>query len=386
MNQKINILIVGLITPQNRMVHTESYFAEFKKLIETNFITPKASYFTKLRSIDPSTFITKGKLEEIKKICIENDIDEIILSEKLSPHQEMKLEKILEVTVYDRNHLILEIFEKQAQTEEAKIQVQIAFLEHQKTRVAGHGSHFSQQSGRFGIISGAGETQKELDLRHIDHLLHRLKKELKNLEAHQERQRKERLKNNVFHIAIVGYTNAGKSTLFTTLTKSPVLAEDKLFATLTTTTRELFISDQLKRKVVITDTVGFIQNIPHELIESFKSTISELLYASLLIHVIDASNTDFEKQYETVIQTIAELGGGDIPTIEIYNKADLLSSEAKEEIIKRVTLYNQQYPDHTRKVFFTNAKNKETLGQLWQEIIAAVGEKQPSPTLNNLIK
>lgn len=376
MNQKINILIVGLITPQNRMVHTESYFAEFQKLIETNFIIPKVSFFTKLRTIDPSTFITKGKLEEIKKLCIENDIDEIILSEKLSPHQEMKLEKILEVTVYDRTHLILEIFEKQAHTEEAKIQVQIAFLEHQKTRVAGHGSHFSQQSGRFGIISGAGETQKELDLRHIDHLLHRLKKELKNLEAHQERQRKERLKNNVFHIAIVGYTNAGKSTLFTTLTKSPVLAEDKLFATLTTTTRELFVSDELKGKVVITDTVGFIQNIPHELIESFKSTISELLYASLLIHVIDASNTDFEKQYDTVVQTISELGGGNIPTIEIYNKADLLTEDAKNEIIKRVTLYNQQYPDYIRKVFFTNAKNKETLSNLWHEIISALEEKK----------
>lgn len=374
MNQKINILIVGLITPQNRMVHTESYFAEFQKLIETNFIIPKVSFFTKLRTIDPSTFITKGKLEEIKKLCIENDIDEIILSEKLSPHQEMKLEKILEVTVYDRTHLILEIFEKQAHTEEAKIQVQIAFLEHQKTRVAGHGSHFSQQAGRFGIISGAGETQKELDLRHIDHLLHRLKKELKNLEAHQERQRKERLKNKVFHIAIVGYTNTGKSTLFTTLTKSQVLAEDKLFATLTTTTRELFVSDELKGKVVITDTVGFIQNIPHELIESFKSTISELLYASLLIHVIDASNTDFEKQYDTVVQTISELGGGDIPTIEIYNKADLLSEEAKEEIIRRVTLYNQQYPEHIRKVLFTNAKNKETLSLLWNEIILTIQE------------
>jgi GTP-binding protein HflX len=352
-NKKLNILIVGLITPKNKMVYPEYYFHEFEKLIETNFITPTFKYFSKLRSIDPSTFVTKGKLEEIKKICIEHNIEEIIFSEKLTPHQEMKLEKILGTIVYDRTHLILEIFEKQAQTDEAKIQVQIAFLEHKKTRVAGHGSHFSQQSGRFGVISGAGETQKELDLRHIDHLMQRLYKELKQLEEHKQRQRKDRLKNNVFSIAIIGYTNAGKSTLFNTLTKASVLAEDKLFATLNTTTRELFINDDFIKKVVITDTVGFIQNTPHELIASFHSTLAELKYSSLLLHLIDLSNPDWQQQYHTVNNTIAELGAKDIFTIEIYNKIDQLDSIALEDLKNNILKDNQS-------ALFINATNKST--------------------------
>lgn len=367
---KNNILIVGLITPQNKMVYPEYYFQEFEKLIETNFITPIYRYFSKLRNIDPSTFVTKGKLEEIKKICIEYDIDEIIFSEKLTPHQEMKLEKILEVIVYDRTHLILEIFEKQAQTEEAKIQVKIAFLEHKKTRVAGHGSHFAQQAGRFGIISGAGETQKELDLRHIDHLMQRLNKELKNLELHKDRQRKERIKNNVFSISIVGYTNAGKSTLFNTLTKSSVLAENKLFATLNTTTRELFISNDLIKKIVITDTVGFIQNIPHELIVSFKSTLSELKYSNLLLHIIDIADPDWQQQYHTVQKTIKELGANNIPTLKIFNKIDLLNSIEYESI--KVKLTENNFDEQ----IFINSKEKNSTIELTNKIKKIINNKR----------
>ena len=324
-SNQVNVLIIGLITPFNRMVNKQAYFDEFVKLVKTNFIDPVASYFTTLREIDASTFLTKGKLEEVRLLCLEHSIAEVIFSEKLSPNQEMKLEKILDVTVFDRTHLILEIFEKQAYSEEAKIQVKIAFLEHKKTRVSGKGSHFSQQSGRFGVISGAGETQKELDLQHIDHLLVRLKKELRHLEDHQARQRKERIKNNVFQIAIVGYTNAGKSTLFNMLTGESVLAEDKLFATLSTTTRKLFICDEIKKKIVVTDTVGFIQNIPHELIKSFRSTISELLYASLLLHVVDISDNDWVNQFLVVKKTITELGGDKIPVLVVFNKVDLVS-------------------------------------------------------------
>jgi GTP-binding protein HflX len=353
-NKNINILVVGLITPLNKMVNKDAYFSEFMKLIETNFITPKATYFTTLREIDSAFFVTKGKLEELKKICIENDIDEVIFSEKLSPHQEMRLEKTLDATVFDRTHLILEIFEKQAFSEEAKIQVKIAFLEHKKTRVAGHGSHFSQQAGRFGIISGAGETQKELDLRHIDHLLVKLKRELKHIEEHKGRQRKDRIKNNIFQIAIVGYTNAGKSTLFNTLTKSSLLAEDKLFATLTTTTRKLFLNDELMKKVVITDTVGFIQNIPHELIESFNSTISEILFASLLLHVIDVSNPDWINHYLVVKKTIDDLGAKNIPTIIVFNKVDLIPENDRADLNETIKQY---IPDS--ECIFTDARSKD---------------------------
>lgn len=372
-NNKNNILIIGLITPLNRMVNKEAYFFEFKKLIETNFIIPTATYFSTLRDVDPATFVTKGKLEEIKKICIENNIHEVIFSEKLSPHQEMKLEKILDAIVFDRTHLILEIFEKQATSEEAKIQVKIAFLEHKKTRVAGHGSHFSQQAGRFGIISGAGETQKELDLRHIDHLLVRLKKELKHLEEHKARQRKERIKNKIFQIAIVGYTNAGKSTLFNTLTKSSLLAADKLFATLTTTTRKLFIADEIPEKVVITDTVGFIQNIPHELIESFKSTITELLYASLLLHVIDISHQDWVNHYLVVKKTIEELGGEKIPIIVVFNKIDLLDQEKMPFILEQI----KQYLPHETYIF-ANSLEKEDGQKLLNTIQRYLAQKTVS--------
>lgn len=358
-SNKVNILIIGLITPYNKMVNKQAYFDEFEKLVKTNFIEPVASYFTTLRELDAATFLTKGKLDEVRLLCLEHNIEEVIFSEKLSPNQEMKLEKLLDVTIFDRTHLILEIFEKQAYSEEAKIQVKIAFLEYKKTRVSGRGSHFSQQAGRVGIISGAGETQKELDLQHINHLLVRLRKELKHLEEHQLRQRKERIKNNIFQIAIVGYTNAGKSTIFNMLTGESVLAEDKLFATLSTTTRKLFISDEIKNKVVVTDTVGFIQNIPHELIKSFKSTISELLYASLLLHVVDISNDDWINHFLFVQKTIMELGGENIPMLIIFNKVDLLSDGKISEIISRLKTYIGD-----KKYIFLNALEKEKTKKL----------------------
>jgi GTP-binding protein HflX len=354
-SQKAKILIVGLLTPLNKTIAPESYFKEFQQLVKTNIVAPTFEYFTKLREIDSSTYLTKGKLQEIKEICLQHEIDEVIFSEKLSPHQEMKLEEALQCQIYDRTHLILEIFEKQAQTEEAKLQVKIAFLEHKKTRVSGRGVGMSQQFGRFGVVSGAGETQKELDLRHIDHLLVRLKKEIKNLQAHKMRQRKERLKNNVFSLGLVGYTNAGKSTLFNTLTKESVFAEDKLFATLTTTTRELFLDEEMKNKVVLSDTVGFIQNLPHELIASFHSTLEDLRYAHVLIHVIDVSHESWQQQKATVEETIKLLGLEDKKIIEVYNKVDLIDSEEQE---KYERLYAGEH------AFFLQANKKATISEL----------------------
>lgn len=354
-DQKAKVLIVCLLTPLNKRISPESYFDEFKQLVRTNFVVPVVEYFTKLREIDSSTYLTKGKLEEIKKICLDNEIEEVIFSEKLSPHQEMKLEEALQCTIYDRTHLILEIFEKQAQTEEAKLQVEIAFLEHKKTRVAGKGLGMSQQFGRFGVVSGAGETQKELDLRHIDHLLVRLRKEIKNLQAHKMRQRKERLKNNIFGIALVGYTNAGKSTLFNTLTKEAVFAEDKLFATLTTTTRELFLDEHLKNKAVLSDTVGFIQNLPHELIASFHSTLEDLKYSNVLIHVIDISHKSWQQQKITVEETIKLLGLQDKKIIEVYNKIDLIEDSTLDT-------YKKLFFD--KEVFFLQANKKSSTGEL----------------------
>ena len=330
------ILIVGLITPNNIFFDSKSYFEEFENLVNSNGVVPIAKYFSNLRSIDPSTFLTKGKLEEVKNLCIKENIDEIIISEILTPHQEEMLEKKLGVDVYDRTSLILEIFENRAQSAEAKLQIKMAFLEHKKTRVSGRGKYFSQQAGRIGE-KGPGETQKTIDLNHIEHLLLKIKREIKSLHNVRSVQRKKRLK--IFKtISLIGYTNAGKSTIFNALTKSDVLVEDKLFATLDTTTREIFFDN--KKKAVLSDTVGFIQNIPHKLIEAFKSTLEELQYSDLLLHVVDISDKNWEEHINVVKKLLKELKVEDKKQILIANKIDKISIEKIYEIKIKLEKYS----------------------------------------------
>ncbi len=320
-NHGPRIVIVGCITPLNRNVNPKAYFEEFKNLVSSNGIEPVAEYFFTLRTLHSGTFISKGKLEEIQRLCIEHKADELIFSEPLTPHQENALDKVLGIPVFDRTHLILEIFEKGAQSAEGKLQVAIAFLEHKKTRVAGHGKSMSQQAGGIGT-KGPGETQKEKNLQHLDHLLLKLYRDLEHLQKVRETQRKQRVKRNLLQIALVGYTNAGKSTILNTLTKSNVKAENKLFATLDTATRELFIEN---RKIgLISDTVGFIQNIPHKLIDAFKSTLEELNYADLLLHVVDCSNSDWQSHIDVVNEVLTEIGVEKTPILYVFNKSDLV--------------------------------------------------------------
>lgn len=350
------VLVVGLITVKNRMVDIDSYFDEFKNLVKSNDIIPIAEYFTKLRDINNKTFISKGKLEEIRLLCIKYDIEEVIISEILSPNQETELEKHLGVKVYDRTHLILEIFEKQARSAEAKIQIEISFLEHKRTRVNGRGKLFSQQSGRIGN-KGKGETQKELDLQHIDHLLVKLKRDIKELQQIKETQRKKRLKNNVKKITLIGYTNAGKSTLFNALTKENVFVEDKLFATLDTTTRELYLD---KKKIgLLSDTIGFIQNLPTQLIESFNATLKELEYSDLLIHVIDISNKNWDQHLVTVNKILYELNLKDKKVIYAVNKIDKISPESLE-LVK---------PFLPEPYFLIEANNRDSINNLINYLI-----------------
>jgi GTP-binding protein HflX len=328
--ESIKILIIGIITPKNALININSYYNEFKNLIYSCNITPDAEYFVKLRTLSPSTFISKGKLEEIKQICIEKNINEIILSESITPNQAKELSKFLGVTIYDRTDLILEIFRKRANSAEAKLQIEIAYLENKKTKIAGQGITLAQQKFRIGTI-GPGETQKEINLRHINHLMTKLKRDIKQLHNIKATQRKQRQKNEILKIALVGYTNAGKSTLFNTLTKNNVLAEDKLFATLDTTTSELFIGN--KKAALISDTVGFIQNLPHQLIEAFNATLKELEYADLILHVIDLSNDDFKQQFQTVENVLKELGLENKKQLYIFNKIDLVP-QIKIDLIK----------------------------------------------------
>lgn len=311
-------LVIGIEAPYNRTVNIESYFQEFFNLVRTNGIPYEKAIFIKLREIDPSYFLTKGKLQEVKELIEKDDIKEIIISEPLTVQQERNLNDFLHCKIHDRTRLILEIFEKAAHTAEGKIQVAIAMLQFDKSRLAGQGIFLSQQAGKIGA-RGPGETLKERETRHIENAVLKLKKQLESLEKARATQRKRRIESRLPMICLVGYTNAGKSTILNSLTKSNVLAEDKLFATLDTTTRELYIEG--KKKGLISDTVGFIQQLPHQLIEAFKSTLSELQYADLLLHVIDVSDPNWESHIHVVLSILHEIKV-DKPMLYVFNKAD----------------------------------------------------------------
>jgi GTP-binding protein HflX len=317
-------LLIAVQAPYNRTKHIESYFEEFLSLVKTNGVVYEKIEYIKLREIDPSYFLTSGKLQDIKKICDELNIEHVIISELLSPQQERNMSDLLGCSVFDRTSLILEIFEKGAQSAEGKLQVAIARYQHRRTRLAGKGLHLAQQSGTIGIRGGPGETFKERETRLIEDEILKIKRELARLARARETQRKQRRRSSLLQLCLIGYTNTGKSTILNTLTNSSVLAEDKLFATLDTTTRELFINHT--KIGVISDTVGFIQNLPHKLIEAFKSTLSELQYADLLIHIVDASDIDWQKHIQVVHEVLEELGV-ERNMLYIFNKIDKLSEE-----------------------------------------------------------
>lgn len=316
-------LLIGIHAPYNQTKNIESYFEEFLNLAKTNGVRNYETLYIKLREIDPTYFLTKGKLEEVKEFCQKHDIKEVIFSEQLTAQQERNLHDFIDCNVFDRTQLILEIFEKAAHSAEGKIQVSIAMLQFKKSRLVGKGIHLSQQSGVRGFRAGFGETQKEKDRRVIDGLVTKFKRQLEQIHRTRETQRKRRLESKVPHICIIGYTNAGKSTILNALTKSDVLAEDKLFATLDTTTRELYLNS--KKIGIITDTVGFIQQLPPQLIEAFKSTLSELQYADLLLHVVDISDPNWESQIEVVHDILASLNV-EKEMIYVFNKVDKIEN------------------------------------------------------------
>lgn len=311
-------LLIAVHAPYNKTKHIQSYYDEFLHLVSSNDTHYDDVIYIKLRSIDAGYFFTKGKLEEIKELCEKEDYEEVIISDQLTAMQERNLTNLFDTKVFDRTQLILEIFEKTAHSAEGKMQVEIAMFHYRKARLSGMGIHMSQQAGHIGG-KGPGETEKERQSRHIESHINKLKKLLKGIEKNRGTQRKRRLENKIPHICLIGYTNTGKSTLLNQLTKADVLAQDKLFATLDTTTRELFIGT--KKVGVISDTVGFIQQLPHHLINAFKSTLSELQYADLLIHVVDIADPNWEEHISIVNKILKEL---DVEKEQLYifNKAD----------------------------------------------------------------
>lgn len=314
-------LIVGIQAPYNPVKNSESYFEEFKNLVHSNGIEYDQAIFMKLREIDPGNFITQGKLNELAELCKKEHIEEVIISEPLTSQQEKNLSDMLNARVFDRTQLILEIFEKGAHSAEGKTQVALAMLQHRKARLAGRGIHMAQQHGSIGT-KGPGETQKEKETQHIEHLMVKLRRDLEKLEKVRQTQRKKRQQSNVPQISLIGYTNAGKSSILNALTKSNVSAADRLFETLDTTTRELYIDGQ--KKGVISDTVGFIQQLPHNLIEAFKSTLTELQNSDLLLIVIDAADPNWELHTKIVLSILGELDV-EKPLLYVFNKRDKLS-------------------------------------------------------------
>jgi len=322
-----NAVLIGLVTPDQNERQVKEYLDELDFLAETANITSVKRFTQKLDYPDRTTFVGKGKLQEIKSYIIENEIGIAIFDDELSARQIRNIENELKVKILDRTSLILDIFAKRAQTAHAKTQVELAQYQYMLPRLTRLWTHLERQRGGGGItMRGPGETQLETDRRIIMAKISKLKKDLAEIDRQMSSQRKNRGK--MVRVALVGYTNVGKSTLMNLLCKTEVFAENKLFATLDTTVRKLIIGNL---PFLLCDTVGFIRKLPAELIESFKSTLDEVRDADLLLHVVDISHPSFEEQIEVVNRTLSEIDSASKPVITVFNKTDTFTFIPKEE-------------------------------------------------------
>ena len=320
-------VLIGLITPDVTKEQAYEYLDELAFLTDTAGAKPVRNFTQKLPHPDNKTFLGKGKIEEVRLYAEENNIKLIIFDDDLSPSQIRNIEKIFgeETKVLDRSNLILDIFASRAQTAQARTQVELAQYQYLLPRLTRMWTHLERQKGGIGM-RGPGETQIETDRRIIKDKIALLKKKLEKIDKQSFTRRKGR--QDMIRVALVGYTNTGKSTLMNTLAKSDIFAENKLFATLDTTVRKVVIGNL---PFLLTDTVGFIRKLPHQLVESFKSTLDEVRESDLLIHVVDISNPKFEEQIEIVNKTIIELGVTDKPILIVFNKIDAYTFTPKEE-------------------------------------------------------
>jgi len=282
----------------------------------------------KRRAPDPALFVGSGKAEEIKMLATQLGAAEVLFDQSISPAQQRNLERHLERPVNDRTLLILEIFGQRARSHEGKLQVELARLQYLSTRLVRRWSHLERQSGGIGMRGGPGETQIELDRRMIGDSIKRTKERLERVKRQRKTQRRQRERRDAFNISLVGYTNAGKSTLFNALVKARAYAADQLFATLDTTTRQLYLAEA-GRSVSLSDTVGFIRDLPHGLIDAFEATLQEAVDADLLLHVVDAANPAFPEQIAEVQRVLGEIGAQDVPQILVFNKLDDLENERR---------------------------------------------------------
>ena len=338
--------LVGVKLKDELQSDAESSLEELRRLAETAGMEVLAEIIQPKETPDPAYFIGRGKLEEAEAIVSELKVEAVIFDNDLTPAQTRNLEKALDIIVVDRTSLILQIFAQRAQTKAAKLQVDLAQLQYALPRLTRMWTHLSRlgtgggtaggSAGRAGgVVRGPGETQLQIDRRLIHSQISRVKKALQKVEKHRRVQRKQR--QEMINVSLVGYTNAGKSTLFNALTSEKRLAEDKLFATLDPTTRLLDLPDN--RHVLLSDTVGFLKKLPHHLVASFKATLEEVAEADLLLHVVDVAHPEAESQIDAVDEVLKELDAFERPTLMVFNKVDLLENEEYTQ------LFRNKYPD-----------------------------------------
>ena len=320
------IIVVGVLLPGMDLDALEYSLNELESLVATAGADVVSRIVQRRSAADPATFIGSGKVEELHQQCLVLDVDTVVFENKLSPAQQRNLQKILGRTAIDRTAVILDIFAQNARSPEGKAQVELALLRYRLPRLRGQGQGLSQQAGGIGT-RGPGETQLEVDRRRLVRRMHKLEAELRQVAKTRGTQRAQRTRGRRRDVAIVGYTNAGKSTLLNSLTDADVPAANRLFETIDPRTRQLALPGG--EVVLVTDTVGFIANLPHELVEAFQSTLDSVRLADLLLHVVDASSPDPESQFQAVRSVLDEIGAGMVPELVVINKADRNEEEAQ---------------------------------------------------------
>jgi len=318
-------VLVGVINQQQNETQVLEYLDELAFLTETAGAVPLKQFTQKINLPNPRTFIGEGKLAEIELFVKESEVDMVIFDDDLTPTQLRNIEKVLQCKILDRTNLILDIFAKRAQTAHAKTQVELAQYQYLLPRLAGMWTHLERQRGGIGM-RGPGESEIETDRRIVRSRIALLKEHLKKIDKQMATQRKNRGK--MIRVALVGYTNVGKSTIMNMISKSEVFAEDKLFATLDTTVRKVVIGNL---PFLLSDTVGFIRKLPHSLVESFKSTLDEVRESDILLHVVDISHPNFEEQIQVVNETLKEIGTADAITYLVFNKIDAYNYDKKDD-------------------------------------------------------
>ena len=352
-NMKENAVIVGVALKGTLREELDSSLEELKQLSITAGADVIEVVSQNLTSINPSTYIGKGKIEELAELIADKEIRLAIFDDELSPAQASNLEKKMECPVIDRTGLILDIFALHARSRESKIQVELAQLKYMLPRLRGQWTHLERQEGAIGT-RGPGETQLETDRRAVRIKISKLEKDLDKIDSQRSIRRAGR--NSLKMASLIGYTNAGKSTLLNALTGANALVEDQLFATLDTTVRRVDLEN--KSEILLSDTVGFIKKLPHELVASFRSTFSEAIEADLLLHVIDASQPNFEQQMEAVTSVLHEIKITNKPIIQVFNKIDIIESAGRKEALLK------NYPDGV----FISAAKKTGLNELLEKI------------------